>query len=160
MLELTEMTTKEHMVDVWKLTKAYVAELPQSDFVDSHKLQRSCYLCVQDVDRKNLNVWLVYKEGYTTAIGFAVAIASPNWYNDLITTELKVWYILPEYRGTRAFLKLLKAYEQWARLRSAHILYTGVASNLSDLQTERTSKLLEKLGYPLMGRLHAKETGQ
>jgi len=59
-----------------------------------------------------------------------------------------VWFVLPEYRGSRAAIKMLKMFLSWSRDMGAMEAYVGVSTNVSP---QRTGKLLERLGFTHIG---------
>jgi GNAT superfamily N-acetyltransferase len=74
-------------------------------------------------------------------IGFLVGFAnSPLFSTDKIATEA-AWYVYPEHRG-RGSLKLLQAYEYWAK----HVAKCKLIQMLH-LGDERLDKLYERKGY-------------
>jgi len=59
-----------------------------------------------------------------------------------------VWFVLPEYRGSRAAVKLLKLFKSWATEKGASELYMGVTTNVS---ADRTGELLQRMGFKHVG---------
>lgn len=58
------------------------------------------------------------------------------------------FYILPEYRGSRASIKLLKELENWAQSFGVEDLYLGQTTAVN---IEKTQKFYERLGYKTVG---------
>jgi hypothetical protein len=58
------------------------------------------------------------------------------------------WYVLPEYRGSRAAIKMLKMFRSWAKDNGATELYMGISTGLF---AERTGQLLERVGFDHVG---------
>jgi GNAT superfamily N-acetyltransferase len=58
------------------------------------------------------------------------------------------WYVKPEYRGSRAAIKLLKAFKAWATEKGALQLYMGVTTNVS---AGRTGDVLQRMGFEHVG---------
>ena len=58
------------------------------------------------------------------------------------------FYILPEYRGSRAAIKLLKELENWAKSFGVEDLYLGQTTAIN---IEKTQKFYERLGYKTVG---------
>jgi len=59
-----------------------------------------------------------------------------------------VWFMRPEYRGSRAAVKLLKSFRTWAAEKGASELYMGVTTNVS---ADRTGDLLQRMGFKHVG---------
>lgn len=58
------------------------------------------------------------------------------------------WFVLPEYRGSRTALKMLKMFKSWARENGATELYMGITTNVAK---DRTGQLLERVGFDHVG---------
>ena len=58
------------------------------------------------------------------------------------------FYILPEYRGSRASIKLIKELENWARSFNVDDIYLGQTTAVN---IEKTQKFYERLGYKTVG---------
>ena len=58
------------------------------------------------------------------------------------------WFLLPEHRGSRAALKMLKMFKTWARDNGATELYMGITT---DVSKDRTGELLKRVGFDHVG---------
>ena len=71
-------------------------------------------------------------------------------HNDLVAFD-DFWYVEPRSRGSRTFLRLFKALQDWVRQRGAteitHSIVTGVNAN-------RTGLVLERLGMEHVGGIY------
>lgn len=70
-----------------------------------------------------------------------------KYASDLVT------YVKPEFRGSSAFVRLVKAFETWARAQGAIDVILGVSC---ELEMEKTRKVYEKIGYNLSGHAFRK----
>ena len=66
---------------------------------------------------------------------------------DLIASDFG-WFVLPEYRGSRSAVKLLKNFQAWAKANGAKEVAMGIST---DVMPEKTGALLQKLGYVPVG---------
>lgn len=57
-------------------------------------------------------------------------------------------FVRPAYRGGRAGLKLVRAFEEWARNNGCSLITVGVSAGITD---ERAVKFYEKLGFEKHG---------
>lgn len=85
--------------------------------------------------------------------GVLAAVAAPVWYSpgSLVASE-QGWWVSPEYRGGRAALALIDAYEKWARDIVAKgltlCLMTGsMEEKLHDLYLRRGYAEVERTYY-------------
>lgn len=87
-------------------------------------------------------------------VGGLLGVTTALWFNpaQLVASEV-AWWVADEYRGGAAGVRLLHAFEQWAREQGATLV------SLSDLVIDGDTpagSLFEKLGYTLVERSHAK----
>jgi len=58
------------------------------------------------------------------------------------------FYVEPEYRGSRAAIKLVKALEAWAKERGVEDIYLGQTTGI---EVDKTRDFYERLGYKVVG---------
>jgi GNAT superfamily N-acetyltransferase len=81
-------------------------------------------------------------------IGMIAGSISPYFFSQGSLASDFVWYVRPEFRGSRTSVKLLKMFQSWAWENGATELYMGVTTNVS---AERTGELLQRLGFEHVG---------
>lgn len=62
-----------------------------------------------------------------------------------------IWYVAKRHRGSMVAVRLLKSMQDWAEERGAITMHIGVAAGIN---SKRTGKLLNKLGYKFVGGNH------
>lgn len=72
---------------------------------------------------------------------------------DLVASDF-VLYVLPEYRGSTAALRLLGAYEAWAKSKEAKIINIGTTTGVN---TDKVGEFYERLGFNRVGAVYRKE---
>jgi GNAT superfamily N-acetyltransferase len=82
------------------------------------------------------------------AVGMIAGSVSPYFFSKGKLASDFVWYVLPEARGSRTSVKLLKMFTDWAVAQGATELYMGVTTNVGAV---RTGELLERLGFQHVG---------
>ena len=82
------------------------------------------------------------------AAGMIAGSISPYFFSQGALASDFVWYVKPEYRGSRTAIKLLKAFRSWAEENSASELYMGVTTNVS---AGRTGDMLQRMGFEHVG---------
>ncbi len=80
--------------------------------------------------------------------GLIAGSVTPYFFSKGRVASDFVWYVLPEYRGSRAAVKMLKMFKTWAAEQGAAELYMGISTGLF---AERTGKLLERSGFDHVG---------
>lgn len=58
------------------------------------------------------------------------------------------FYVEPEYRGSRAAIKLVSALESWAKEMGVEDIYLGQTTGV---EVEKTKDFYERLGYKVVG---------
>lgn len=77
-------------------------------------------------------------------IGMFVGVCQEHWFGfDKVACDLAL-YVTPEERGGTTAIRLIKAYEQWARDVGASEIHIGTSTNIN---SERVTKLFEKMGF-------------
>lgn len=150
MYKVTELLTSEHVNDIVAMGRVFVAENGAHLQYDEEEVIATCNLVLNDMDREYFNIFLVYKEH--EPIGFIFASCGKYLFNKQRYAQQELLFIRPAYRGTRAFLKLIKSFEEWARLRSSVEIWMGSA------HSKTLSGILPKIGYPVVGTYHKKRT--
>lgn len=59
-----------------------------------------------------------------------------------------VWFVVPEHRGKKTAVVLLKKFLAWSKDRGASEVFMGVTTNIAP---EKTGRLFEKLGFKHVG---------
>lgn len=147
-----ELTRLEQDLEIFRMAEGFAQEVTLNEYINFDTLILSCAKVRQDIERKHLNVFICYLD--SEPVGFLVGVATPCFHRPAIVAEQKLWYVTPKRRASYAAIHLVRAYERWARINGATQIYTGSANTPF---TERTSKLLEHLGYARTGTLHVKE---
>ena len=81
-------------------------------------------------------------------VGMIMGYLTPYYFgNDILATD-HLWYVDPEYRGTRVGLKLLKDFRSWAIKSGAKEVCIGISTGTD---VDRTGALLERLGFNHVG---------
>lgn len=150
MYTVTELLTTEHVNDIVAMGKVFVAENGAHLNYDEEEVRATCDLVLNDMDREHFNIFLVYKDH--EALGFIFASCGKYLFNKQRYAQQELLFVRPAYRHTRAFLKLIKSFEEWARLRSSVEIWMGSA------HSKTLGNILPKIGYPEVGTYHKKRT--
>ncbi|MCY4501994.1 MAG: GNAT family N-acetyltransferase [Alphaproteobacteria bacterium] len=81
-------------------------------------------------------------------IGGVVGSIGPHYHSPALAALLESFYVLPEHRGSIAFVKLLHAFRRWAATNGAVRMYVCVTSGV---EIARTDRLLKRLGFEPTG---------
>jgi len=152
---VTEILTEQHVEDMLRLGLAFRNECAPHLPYDAGWGREWLRTVIEDSDRLFTNVFIAYKGD--EPVGFLIGHAQPYAFSPAICAQQELWYVLPPHRGSPCAYKLIKLFEEWARLRGAIEIFTGVA--LQDSRpVEKITRMLNRLGYPQVGTYHKKRT--
>lgn len=86
-------------------------------------------------------------------IFWGVALPVLPWTPTVSAIDI-LFFVKDRYRGTRVANRLIKMYEDWAKSMSCKETLLGTTSGIN---TERTIKFYERLGYKFLGSQLSKE---
>jgi hypothetical protein len=100
------------------------------------------------------NATMFVAEKCGVVIGMLVAVLAPVWYapSCKVATEL-AWWVEHEHRGGTAAIRLIQAFENWARNEQAVMV---TMSNLEVGDNNRVSSMLARMGYRMTEQSHTK----
>lgn len=87
-------------------------------------------------------------------VGMLAGMISELLINRMKIASEVMWWMDPEYRGSRVSLELLDAYEFWATKCGANVIQL---STVETEQAERIGKLYNRRGYKLTERGYIKD---
>ena len=76
---------------------------------------------------------------------FAGMVAEHFLSHDKVASDIGI-FVMPEHRGSSAFLRLVRAFEEWAIREGASELTLGVSTQI---QVDQTVRMFERLGYTM-----------
>lgn len=91
-------------------------------------------------------VYLAENEG--KLIGFIAGMKQRYFFSPRERVTDMGFYVLPEYRGTSAALRLISALEKWAKEKAVLDIYIGQTTSVD---IEKTMKFYNHLGYKTVG---------
>ena len=81
-------------------------------------------------------------------VGFISGIVHEYFFSNRKRVSDLGFFVLPEYRGSRVALKLVKLLESWAIEKKAEELHLGQTTGLD---IDKTKKFYERLGFKTVG---------
>lgn len=81
-------------------------------------------------------------------IGFISGLFSEYFFSNRKQVSDLGFFVLPEFRGSRAALKLVKSLENWAKEMGADDLHLG---QTTAVEMDKTRQFYERLGYKTVG---------
>ena len=117
---------------------------------DTERLMIWINLCLTDPDWLCLMAWSEHGE----AIGFIAVGSVPMMFSSERSIDDLGLYVIPQWRGTTAALRLVRQMEGWASGK-CKVIRMGVTT---DTNRDQAVKFLERLGYKQTGILLTKQT--
>lgn len=155
MTRIKECNTAQDIEDLIYLGKFHRDECGAHLPFDPEWTRKWAEYTVKDTDRTYTNIFLAYKDKEPQ--GFLIGHARPYVFTEAVSATQELWFVRKEYRATRVAYKLIQAFEEWARLRGAVEIFTGVVND--DAATvSKVSSVLKRMGYPQVGTYHKKRT--
>lgn len=153
MYRIVELRTLSQVDDLIPLTvEQHSHAYPHLPYVE--KAVRDTFeVVLKDTSRTFFNCYLCYKKD--ELIGYCLTSRIKYYFNDDFYSNLEMWFVSHQFRGTRAAIYLIKAYERWSKLNYCVEAWSSVGvPNVRE--ADKTAELLQKFGYHPMGKVLTK----
>jgi GNAT superfamily N-acetyltransferase len=97
---------------------------------------------------KNNDVMVILAIDDDKIVGFIAAMVHEYFFSNRKRVSDLGFYVLPEHRGSRAAIKLVKSLETWAKQTGADDLHLG---QTTAVEIDKTRQFYERLGYKTVG---------
>lgn len=135
--------------EFFELVKSMVAEAEFKDAAPDRQIIWTAY--------KNPKVATFIAVKENKIIGFLAGVIGPYFFS----TKMRVcdigFYVIPEYRGSRAAIRLLAALENWAKENNVADVCIGQTTAVN---MEKTQQFYNRLGYSTVGFNTIKHLGK
>lgn len=140
--------TEDDILDLLFLARSFVKVFPVTIKFDKEKLEDS----INSILKGNNGVIFVWEDEKEGVVGFLIGVmTSPIFSKVSMAIEL-AWYMDEEHRDASKGLKMLGAFESWAKEQGAAFVSMGDIQPVQDL-----TKLYERKGFKLMEKTFVKE---
>ena len=96
---------------------------------------------------------VVLAENDRLTIGMMTAVMGPYSFSPRLRVASDILFVLPEYRGGMAAIKLVRRFREWSE--GADSATMSVATGVSP---ERTGRFFELMGFRPMGMMYQKDS--
>lgn len=142
-VRLVEFTDSDQIVKLGRLYADEVADLlPHIDYSEEKTRQT----VINSVLEANPTIFVAEHKG--RVIGMMVASIHDFYFMSGHFVQADIFYVHPDYRGTRAAALLIVELRNWVDLIDAKITLGG---NANKLMTDRTARLYERFGFQQAG---------
>lgn len=139
--------TPDDVFDILILAKEFSKEAPQSHKWDKEKTEQFILSALQNT---NMTIFVIDVDGEIE--GALVGLLSELYMSYTVQATELAWFVSKDYRGKPASLKLIKAFEKWAKESGANQVGMGDIEGISSLE-----KLYNRLGYERAETVYLKE---
>lgn len=143
---------REDALEILALAEAMHHEAPsfQNKPFDKHRM----WAILDSTLHNPHNVCMIYAKIDGKIVGGILGKISEQFFSGERVASDYGMFILPEYRGSLTFVKMFKAFEDWAVENKAKTIIVG---HTTGIETEKAKSLFPRLGYSLMGYIFNKE---
>ena len=139
--------TPDDVFDILILAKEFSKEAPQSHKWNKEKTEQFILSALQNT---NMTIFVIDVDGEIE--GALVGLLSELYMSYTVQATELAWFVSKDYRGKPASLKLIKAFEKWAKESGANHIGMGDIEGISSLE-----KLYNRLGYERAETVYLKE---
>ncbi len=109
-------------------------------------------LCKQIIEVPGL--YGIVAETACETIGVLVAGIAPAYFSEEPTASDLLVYVLPEYRGSRAFYMMCLHYVVWAKEHGAKLIFLRTSTGIAP---KKTGELYKRMGFNQIGGIYRME---
>jgi len=91
------------------------------------------------------------------AVGICMGWVEETFFGPDLVGHQHIFYVTPSHRGRFLGPQMMRAWEEWCRMKGAKELWVSQATGIA---SERTAKLFTRLGYRVLGVIARKGVGE
>jgi len=99
-------------------------------------------------------VCMIYAKEGDEILGGILGHINPQYFSHTLVASDLGMFLKPEDRGGTTFIRMFKAFEQWAKDNKATTIVVGHSTGNN---TEKAQGMFKKLGYSFMGYIFNKD---
>jgi RimJ/RimL family protein N-acetyltransferase len=139
--------TPDDVFDILILAKEFSKEAPQSHKWSKAKTEAFLFSALQS---DTMTILVLEVNG--DIVGAIVAVVTEMYMSHTTIASELAWFVSKEYRGKTSSLKLVFAYEDWAKSKHAQVIGMGDIEGIANLE-----KLYTRMGYKKSESVYMKE---
>ena len=139
--------TPDDVFDILILAKEFSKEAPSSHKWNKDKTEQ---FLVSSLSNTNMEIFVIDVGGEIE--GALVGLLSELYMSHTVQATELAWFVAKDYRGKPASIRLIKAFEKWAKESGANQVGMGDIEGISSLEN-----LYNRLGYERAETVYLKE---
>tara|TARA_R110000744_G_scaffold183704_1_gene303086 strand:- start:85 stop:543 length:459 start_codon:yes stop_codon:yes gene_type:complete len=141
------VATPDDVFDILILAKEFSKEAPSSHKWNKEKTEQFILSALQNT---NMTIFVIDVGGEIE--GALVGLLSELYMSHTVQATELAWFVSKDYRGKPASIRLMKAFEKWAKESGADQVGMGDIEGISSLEN-----LYNRLGYERAETVYLKE---
>lgn len=141
------VATPDDVFDILILAKEFSKEAPSSHKWNKEKTEQFILSALQNT---NMTIFVIDVGGEIE--GALVGLLSELYMSHTVQATELAWFVSKDYRGKPASIRLMKAFEKWAKESGANQVGMGDIEGISSLEN-----LYNRLGYERAETVYLKE---
>ena len=139
--------TEDDVFDILILAKEFSREAPKTHKWNKEKTEQ---FLLSSFHNTNMEIFVIDVGGEIE--GALVGLLSELYMSHTVQATELAWFVSKDYRGKPSSLKLIKAFEKWAKENGANQIGMGDIDGIASLE-----KLYNRLGYKRAESVYLKE---
>jgi len=139
--------TEDDVFDILILAKEFSREAPKSHKWNKDKTEQ---FLLSSFLNPNMEIFVIDVDGEIE--GALVGLLSELYMSHTVQATELAWFVSKDYRGKPASIRLMKAFEKWAKESGANQVGMGDIEGISSLEN-----LYNRLGYERAETVYLKE---
>lgn len=139
--------TEDDVFDILILAKEFSREAPKSHKWNKDKTEQ---FLLSSFLNPNMEIFVIDVDGEIE--GALVGLLSELYMSHTVQATELAWFVSKDYRGKPASIRLMKAFEKWAKESGANQVGMGDIEGISSLEN-----LYNRLGYERAETIYLKE---
>ena len=139
--------TPDDVFDILILAKEFSKEAPSSHKWNKDKTEQ---FLLSSFHNTNMEIFVIDVDGEIE--GALVGLLSELYMSHTVQATELAWFVSKDYRGKPASIRLMKAFEKWAKESGANQVGMGDIEGISSLEN-----LYNRLGYERAETVYLKE---
>lgn len=139
--------TEDDVFDILILAKEFSREAPKSHKWNKDKTEQ---FLLSSFLNPNMEIFVIDVDGEIE--GALVGFLSELYMSHTVQATELAWFVSKDYRGKPASIRLMKAFEKWAKESGANQVGMGDIEGISSLEN-----LYNRLGYERAETIYLKE---
>ncbi len=149
-MKIEQLSTDDHVWDMRELAVQHHEEFGGSREFDKTAIVETLLWCRNQDERTLANCWLAYTNEGKLA-GYLYGQCARSGFSYRHYAIMQMWYVDRQCRGSSAAIRLLQAFEAWAKQLNCEVILIGSEHGEQDEMHKKMTSLVQRTGYSIRG---------